>query len=81
MRRMRGATPAKKELPPRATPHLLLRCLWSPWTKRAESATIDANGAAMSGGVFYITSTHQLLRVDPASGDIKSFDVQPPKSK
>ena len=35
----------------------------------------------MSGGVFYITSTHQLLRVDPASGDIKSFDVQPPKSK
>lgn len=50
------------------------------WNRAAEKAKIDANGAVVEGGVFYSTTDHQLLRVDAASGDLKTYAVQPPKS-
>ena len=49
------------------------------WTREAENATIDANGAMLDGGVFFTTDDHRLLRVDPGKGDIQTFNVQPPK--
>ncbi|MGE3856248.1 MAG: PQQ-binding-like beta-propeller repeat protein [Dehalococcoidia bacterium] len=49
------------------------------WTRTAEGTTIDANAAAVDGAVFAVTNDYRLLRVDPATGDIKTFDVQPPR--
>ena len=49
------------------------------WTRAAENARIDANGAIVDGSAFFTTTDHHLLRVDAAKGDIQSFNVQPPK--
>jgi outer membrane protein assembly factor BamB len=49
------------------------------WTRTAESATIDANGTLLESAVYYTTDDHRLLRIDPAKGDIQTFNVQPPK--
>jgi len=50
------------------------------WTRTADKTTIDANGTLTDAGVYFVSTDHQLLRVDPASGDIRTFNVQPPQS-
>lgn len=49
------------------------------WTRTVENATIDANGTLVEAGVFLTTADYRLVRVDPAQGDIQTFNVQPPK--
>ncbi|MEI7924731.1 MAG: PQQ-binding-like beta-propeller repeat protein [Chloroflexota bacterium] len=49
------------------------------WTRSADSAVIEANGVLVDGAVYYSTDDHRLLRLDPAKGDIQTFNVQPPK--
>lgn len=49
------------------------------WTRTADKTFIDANGVLVESGVFFMTTDRALLRIDPASGDIKTFNVQPPK--
>ncbi|MSQ29573.1 MAG: hypothetical protein EXR68_03685 [Dehalococcoidia bacterium] len=48
------------------------------WTRTVDQTFIDADGALLESALFYVTTDRRLLRVDPASGDIKAFNVQPP---
>ena len=49
------------------------------WTQTAEHATIDANGVLLDSGLFFTTTTYSLIRLDPVTGESKTFNVQPPK--
>lgn len=48
------------------------------WTRTAEKTAIEANGVLLESVVFFTTTDYRLLRLDPASGDLKTFNVQPP---
>ena len=49
------------------------------WTRTPEQTKIYANGLLLESGVYFVTDDHRLLRVDPAQGDIQSFNVKPPQ--
>ena len=48
------------------------------WSRTADKAEVDADGLILGGAVFYTTNDYRLLRLDPASGDIQTFSIQPP---
>lgn len=48
------------------------------WTRPTEKAEIDANGVQVENAVYFTTNDYRLLRLDPASGDIQTFNIQPP---
>ncbi len=49
------------------------------WTK-ATSASVDADGLLLESNLFYITTAHSLLRIDPTNGAVQTFNTQPPTS-
>jgi len=48
------------------------------WTRTVDKAEVDADGVMIGNAVFYTTNDYRLLRLDPASGDIQTFNIQPP---
>ena len=50
------------------------------WSKAA-GGKVEADGLLLESGLFYTTTARALVRIDPSSGAIQSFDTQPSGGK
>ena len=47
------------------------------WTKSTD-AKVEADGLLLDSTLFYVTAARNLLRLDPTTGAVQSFNTQPP---